>query len=156
MLRVLLKGKAMKLNGWQHLWLVVSVAITTAIVWQPISENDLTEAARDRFNLDTVTALRNPACAEYANAPWQKSWKELSFNEPCQVILIARDFVPNHAPLTEAYLAAKREQNPGESYWQNVWTGLAIGLILSLLLYAFGWIVAKAFKWIAGMWERQD
>jgi hypothetical protein len=135
--------------------MVVSVAITAGIVWQQTSEHNLTEAARNRFNLDTVTALRNPACAEYANAPWQKSWKESSFSEPCQVVLIARDFVPNHAPLTEAYLAAKREQNPGESYWQKVLTGLAIGLILSLLLYAFGWIAGKAFKWLGGMLKSQ-
>jgi hypothetical protein len=145
----------MRFNGWQRLWMVVSVAITAAIVWQQIGGHNHTEAASDRFNLDTVTALRNPACAEYANAPWQNSWKELSFSEPCQVVLIVRDFVPNHAPLTEAYLAAKRQRNAGESYWPNVWTGLATGLILSLLLYAFGWIAAKAFKWLARVLKPQ-
>jgi len=155
MLRVLLKGKAMRLNGWQRLWVVVSVAITATIVWEQFSEHDLAEKARDRFNLDTVTALRNPACSEYANAAWQKSWKERSLSDPCQVILIARDFIPDHAPLTEASLAARSERNSDEWFWLFVRRGLMIGAVLSVGLYAFGWIAAKTYKWLAGMLKPQ-
>ena len=146
----------MRLNVWQRLWFVLSVVIIAAVVRYQMNEHEQYEAAAVKIHSDTIKELQNPVCHRFASDPWSQSWRDLSFDLPCYTLVVMRSFVPNHAPLTEASVAARRDKDSSDSFWTHLQAGTGIGSLLSVLLYVFGWIATKTFKWLAGVLRSQD
>ena len=149
-------GISMRLNVWQRLWFVLAVMMIAAVVRYQMHEHEQYEAAAWKIHADTIKELQNPACQHFAGDPWNQSWRDLSFDLPCYTLVVMRSFVPNHAPLTEASVSARRDKDSSESFRTHLQAGIGIGSLLSALLYVFGWIASKTVKWLAGVLKPRD
>ena len=145
----------MRFNAWQRIWFVLAVLIIAALVRYQLHEHLQYETAALRVHLDTLKELQNPVCRPFASDPWSPAWRDLSFDLPCYTLLGTRNFVPNHAPVTEDSLKARRDQDSSESYLTHLQAGLGIGSLLSILVYVFGWVTSKTFKGVAWVFRSE-
>jgi len=136
-------NKRTLLNGWQQLWLVAVVCLALVyMVWQPMwIANEAMEETPPKPR-EIGGDFLDPACADYQTQPVSMLRKP-DYAQDCWYLYSAREHdLTGTVPYT--WEVFWRHRN---AIWQDAWlksfgNGTIVTVILCLLLYFLGWVVA--------------
>lgn len=146
---------ARRLNGWQRIWIVLSVLLLLTMLWNGWGDFAKGQSFYDDRYRSGMKELANPACREIAGGTWRAEWGELPYSHPCYTIGIERKYLGGHQPVTPESFTASHTRE----YWQGLGLMLAMfggmAVTASLLTYALAWIGVKTFRWVRAGFARE-
>jgi hypothetical protein len=136
-------------NGWQRLWLVVTVAgYFYFCLFMPFNETSKTSSYRYQVLNNIYSEMKKPECAPYMNLPFDQL-DEPSLprtTEGCYYIYNHRQFSETKKPITPESVGDKFTSDHHQSLLEWLLIGLLFSTIAAALLYSLGALTAWVIK----------
>jgi len=136
-------------NGWQRLWLVVTVAgYFYFCLFMPFNETGKTSSYRYQVLNSINSEMEKPECASYMNRPFDQL-VEPPFpltKEGCYHIYNHRQFLDAKQPITPKSVGDKFTADHHQSLLEWFYIGLFFSTISAVLLYSLGSLTAWVIK----------
>jgi len=136
-------------NGWQRLWLVITVATYIYFcLFMPFNETSKTSSYRYQVLNNIYSEMKKPECAPYMNLPFDQL-DEPSLprtTEGCYYIYNHRQFSETKKPITPESVGDKFTSDHHQSLLEWLLIGLLFSTISAALLYSVGALTAWVIK----------
>ena len=121
----------MRLNGWQRLWLVVSILLLALICW-------VTRLALPDLNTAVLSELEKSQCKQLRELEAGRTIVDSpALDDPCRNLTLLRMSVSEKISTTAEYRAYVEGQR-----WQRIKRNLLEWVEICVLIYILGWAVA--------------
>jgi hypothetical protein len=144
----------MRLNGWERIWLVLTVLFVLWMLTKGWGEFAGSQNFRDDVHSKTLEQMRNPACSRYAIEPWSPNWEKLPY-EPCGTLISARRYFREPGQITPESVTAKHERERSETLREILLWYAGFAIALSFVAYVLAWLCVKIFQWVRAGFSRQ-
>jgi hypothetical protein len=136
-------------NGWQRLWLVITVATYIYFcLFMPFNETSKTSSYRYQVLNNIYSEMKKHECAPYMNLPFDQL-DEPSLprtTEGCYYIYNHRQFSETKKPITPESVGDKFTSDHHQSLLEWLLIGLLFSTISAALLYSVGALTAWVIK----------
>ena len=136
-------------NGWQRLWLVVTVAgYFYFCLFMPFNETGKTSSYRYQILNNVHSELKRPECEPYINLPFEQLLEPSmpKTNEGCYHIYSHRQFSDTKQPITQKSVDDKFTADHRQNLLEWFYIGLLFSTISAALLYSLGALTAWVLK----------